>query len=106
VQQLKQQLTDAQQHNDDDLQALEASKSGLQEQLAAVTTEAEQLREQLSSTAQEMQVRPHVEAVWQCLSNGCIQISDRLACNNILIVIHDTGLTPACQMPACNVATS
>jgi cell shape-determining protein MreC len=56
VQQLKQQLSDAQQHKDNELQALEASKSGLQEQLAAVTTEAKQLREQLSSTAQEMQV--------------------------------------------------
>ena len=56
MQQLKQQLTDAQQHKDNELQALEASKSGLQEQLDAVTTEAEQLREQLSSTEQELQV--------------------------------------------------
>ena len=83
VQQLKQHLTDAQQHKDNDLQALEASKSGLQEQLAAVITEAEQLREQLSSTAQEMQV---CFSVFNCLaisqrhSECCImQVPGRLA---------------------------
>lgn len=91
VQQLKQQLTEAQQHKDDDLQALEASKSGLQEQLAAVTTEADKLREQLSSTAQELQVLPHVSVVWQYLSECCrqyltrcfIQAPDRLALNAV-----------------------
>ena len=56
VQQLKQQVADAQQSQDEKLQALKASETGLQEQLAAVTAEADEARERLRSTAQELQV--------------------------------------------------
>ena len=79
MQQLKQQLADVQQHKADDLQALVASNSDLEEQLAAVTTEADKLWEQLSSTAQELQVPPHVSTVWRYLGNCCVQVSNRLS---------------------------
>jgi septal ring factor EnvC (AmiA/AmiB activator) len=56
VDQLKQQLEDAQQHKEEELQTLKISEAGLQERLAAMGAEADDLRDQLRSSAQDLQV--------------------------------------------------
>lgn len=56
VQQLQEQLFNAQQGKNEELEALKVSSSGLQTQLAAAIAEASQLRVELEKSAQEAQV--------------------------------------------------